>query len=562
MIIDLTKELYIVYPTDITTHTFEQAEMLYRRIEAAAGKRAVFTHTDAPEGANVFYIGLLGYAKPAAVLDSLTYGEGRISLSDHTVIAAAHTEEQLLPLMNALFDAITADGDRLVIDDGIDGFRVHDERFLHHLPLLRGGKLVMYRRSHGQSDQLIFDGADAGTFAAYCTALEEHGFVRAGENEIRGNLFARFRKGAVGAAVEFTPFNRYLRIVAEPAENLYVSGDREYEKVCEPLVTVIGARFSTTNRYCGRDAGAGNMSYVIRLSDGRFLVIDGGLETDSYADAIREVFVRQAADPDHVVIAGWFVSHTHIDHLGGFLRYTAKYRNTIRLEQFLCNYSSIDDAEYCREAWNIRRTFETLISQYPDAKITKLHTGDRLRFADAELEILLTQEEIVRQYFTVRNEEYNCTSFIMRMFLGGNSFLFMTDAAETNCKIAAAMYGDYLHSDICQVCHHGGWGGVTELYRFVDPEVAIFSTSDSLLPLYVCTEYNHELVYNMHVREVINSSEQIRTLELPYHPTEVSLPVPATTKVFRRMKWIESLTSMETEGVYPHILGHEDEFGL
>jgi hypothetical protein len=86
------------------------------------------------------------------------------------------------------------------------------------------------------------------------------------------------------------------------------------------------------------------------------------------------------------------------------------------------------------------------------------------------------------------------------------------------------MYGDYLKAHILQVCHHGGCGGTVPLYAAIDPEIAIFSTTDELLPEYLAVVYNNRLVYDQNVKQIFNSAENTITLPLPYVAGERNIP--------------------------------------
>ena len=547
--------LAVAFPPDITAYEFAAAEALCGGIEDISGVRPLrVCDGNLPDGAAGILIGRTGlpesdaaYAEIGSCGDVLCRLEGkRLAVASVTGYPFAAAVSRILSSMS--YD--TAAG-TVVIGAGIDGSRDRIPGCLGSVPVPSGLKLSAYRQSHDGCDQLVFTGATPGLYAAYRAKLEENGFGVRYTADIRGNLFARYTKDGVSAYVYFTPHNSTLRLLAEPARNMHgIHGSRGTSAAVnvKPLMTVIGARFSETARYLNKDSGAGNMGYVFRLTDGRFIVVDGGMELGDYAEKILAAMKEQCGGGKPVV-ACWFLSHTHIDHTGAFLKIAAKYHDEVEIEEVACNFPSLSDAEASREAWNTRRVKEAVYHVFPNAGYSKLHTGELLRFPGAEVEVLYTQDDLVSQYFSILNDGYtwNTSSLCIRLHIGGNTVLLPADCDEVACGIMLSMYGDYLKSDILQVCHHGGWGGTTPFYTKVDPEVAIFSTSDALLPMYLQIRYNHDLVYGMHVREVHNNADRCRTFELPYHPSETRLPPdPAGEILYTKAKQLEALAAIDT----------------
>ena len=56
--------------------------------------------------------------------------------------------------------------------------------------------------------------------------------------------------------------------------------------------------------------------------------------------------------------------------------------------------------------------------------------------------------------------------------------MFLGDCMQYLCRQIAYIYGDYLKSDVLQVTHHGLIGGEIGLYKYIDPEVCLWSTSE------------------------------------------------------------------------------------
>ncbi|MGN1203185.1 MAG: hypothetical protein ACI4RF_07795, partial [Eubacterium sp.] len=58
------------------------------------------------------------------------------------------------------------------------------------------------------------------------------------------------------------------------------------------------------------------MSYVIKLCDGSFFIIDGGYFSKGECDRLYNFLCEHSGDK--ITISGWFCSHAHKDHFGCF----------------------------------------------------------------------------------------------------------------------------------------------------------------------------------------------------------------------------------------------------
>ncbi len=517
--------LYIVYPSALTSHEFEEAETLFNRIWALTGARPVLTcGENIPENARAILVGCTPYQESREVLAGLNYGEGEVRMVGSRLVITAWTDNLLPELVEYVADRLEAGDDgRLTAQLGT--YRIKDNRYLHLLPHYEGGKLIAYRGSCDQCDMVVTGETDENQFSAYVEKLKACGFRQEWSREVNGNKFACFSNDEAAVHAYYTPFNHFSRLLIEPVKNLYVQRNEKFTPIVQPKLTFMGRRFSTVCRYLEKDSGAGQMSYVVQLSDGSFIVIDGGLATDAFADGIWDTMNLQAPDKKNITVAAWIITHSHNDHIGGFVKFAEKYSGFVNLERIIFNFPAIKDAEAFREAWNIRITKEAMYRHFPKAVFSKVHTGDVLQIRDAKIEVFYTHEDFVIQYISLLNTKiYNEASLVMKMTLGGSRIMFMADAQDGANNIICAMYKNQLKSDILQVCHHGGVGGTIPLYDAIDPEVAIFSTTEELLPVYLGIRYNYHLVYEQNVKQIFNSAENTITLPLPYKAGSNNIP--------------------------------------
>jgi beta-lactamase superfamily II metal-dependent hydrolase len=270
------------------------------------------------------------------------------------------------------------------------------------------------------------------------------------------------------------------------------------------------------------DASSGLMCFVIQLSDGRYIVIDGGVATDSFAQGIYYALLSNAPDKDNITIAAWIITHSHSDHTGGFYRFSELYSSKVDIERFIYNFPSESDAKSFGEDINIQRVSRNIALYYPESKVNKAHTGQIYHIADAEIEVYYTVDDYAGPGRTLQSTtNYNLSSMIFSVDIAGQKIMFLGDSQDDSNNMTAHMYGDYLKSDFVQVAHHGGAGGTNSIYKAVDPMVALFTTSDALLPVYLKYSYNDYLINSLNVKEYYNSANRIKTWTLPYQPSSL-----------------------------------------
>ena len=106
---------------------------------------------------------------------------------------------------------------------------------------------------------------------------------------------------------------------------------------------------------------------------------------------------------------------------------------------------------------------------YKDANIIKAHTGQVMKIAGAEIEMLFTSADL--EPYTL--EYHNTSSLVFRVTAEGNSVMVLGDASQVTNNHLVKVYKQYLKSDMVQIAHHG-YNGVADLYSLIDADVVLF----------------------------------------------------------------------------------------
>lgn len=218
------------------------------------------------------------------------------------------------------------------------------------------------------------------------------------------------------------------------------------------------------------------MSYVFKLCDGSFFIIDGGYFTKGECERLYKFLCDHSNDK--IIISGWFFSHAHEDHFGCFMDFAEQYSSCVKVEKLYYNFPNMYiPASKNWKAGNIASTerFYEVVNEYlPDVPHIKLHSGQKFNVRNAEIEVLATHEDLYPNKF----KNFNDTSTVIRINVNGKSILFLGDTGDEMSKNLIHTYGEYLKSDIVQVAHHGFNGAKKKVYELIDAVTVLWPSAD------------------------------------------------------------------------------------
>ena len=198
------------------------------------------------------------------------------------------------------------------------------------------------------------------------------------------------------------------------------------------------------------------MSYVIRLEDGSFIVVDGGHDTEENTDKMFSVLTKQA-EGKPIVIAAWIFTHAHSDHTGIFEVFTNKYGAQVTVESFIYNFPTDEAAKVSGSVPDATSIYHTMLN-YPGAKKIVAHAGQVHKIRNATVNIFYAYD-MMMPYKMV---DYNATSVVFNVELEGSTILFLGDAGGETSAVNGTLShlkeiytAETLGANIVQVSHHG-----------------------------------------------------------------------------------------------------------
>ena len=256
------------------------------------------------------------------------------------------------------------------------------------------------------------------------------------------------------------------------------------------------------------------MSYVIQLKDGRFLLMDGGYFSEGEEERLYR-FLKERAN-GRIVIAGWFFSHAHQDHIGTFLNFAKRYSSQVQIDKLYYNFQPVElpteEVDYKSSDPATVKEFYRVVDQYfSKDQIHTLKTGEFLSFGEVSLEVLYTQENLYPVQST-----FNDYSSVLMMTVEGQKILWLGDVYKMGCAYLLEHKKEKLQCDIVQISHHGYGGATKELYASLNAKTALWPTPDYRLNELAKSEVNHYLLEESTIQEHIVSGQGTAALTLPY----------------------------------------------
>ena len=386
-------------------------------------------------------------------------------------------------------------------------------------------------------------GVTRNAYLTYCAQLVSDGFALVWQNTVGSNEFRMYQSASRGIALYaayndytykaefdalyqanygsyddgFAPqFEKCIRLISSPLSSVAlppasINAPSAYTKVTDSYMTTLGI--------AAAQVGTG---YVILLEDGRFVVIDGGNvstkkngvypESKAIWDAMLALYKKAygasatptAQRPLHV--AAWYLTHGHSDHYNAFLNTVEMIgadfskKSVFKMDYVIANlpgqYSMFENTS-TKWGYGNSSVIHAMKSKVGNFTLLKVHTGQRIYFANLMIEVLMTFED----HLPARIYNTNDTNTVTRLHIGssgaavnsrvtgpvGNAVTVMIlgDSWRPSSRFLCAMYGAYLKSDISQIAHHGNIGCEQELYALIAPTGVLFNHDKSSFLSYV-----------------------------------------------------------------------------
>ena len=339
----------------------------------------------------------------------------------------------------------------------------------------------------------VMKNATLEEYNSFKKQLEDEGAVLYTTNKIGNNLFATYISRSQIINVMFLAFDydendtanypvataidhNEVRVVIDerPAFDLPLLADDNKYTVNESVEPKLILLSDDAVYWPGR------MGFLYQLADGSFFIIDGGYwgagenpanpnptSKTSMSHTIINVMKEHAPDPDNIVVAGWFFSHIHEDHIGAFLdiALNPEYKDLLTIETVIYNMPTDAEMDYQNAAGILKgyaRRLEEAISILKPANVVKAHAGQKFFVRDLIFDVYMSQTELLYSTNVATGANHtsihwhNDTSVVIRVQYQNTTAIYLGDThVNANKFVTNPLYRNELECDILQVAHHG-----------------------------------------------------------------------------------------------------------
>ncbi len=439
-------------------------------------------------------VGYTGYPETAEVAASISYGQYAVKAIGNKIVVFSYSEKgydkAVGKLTYILKNAVTteADGTKTIkiASASLDAVGTVDE-MISTLPMYEGGVFSNVTDMGDDCYGLIIEDTTAEQYDSYVKLLSDGGYTTYSTNEIVGSQFTILYNDNYTVNAGFYNNINEVRVIIEP----YEDDTLPTKKVdAAPVTTTQLTMLGVEGIYNGNYQNNG-LSLIYRLSDGSFVIVDGGHSANAAIYAVNIVEALREQSKDYVKsykdirIAAWIITHPHGDHSGTLVKEYKRFAD-FTVERIMTNFWPSSAFEKNKNVQsNFSGSFSSHTSTRSVADALKAdyvvpHVGQVWHFGDTEFEFLYTIESFLPRMAVV----YNTSSLVFRTTTtdpsGKQSTTFIPgDATGEALELCTKTFGSYIKSDIVQVTHHGlGNGGsenkISAAYAMIKPSVVLW----------------------------------------------------------------------------------------
>ena len=198
----------------------------------------------------------------------------------------------------------------------------------------KGSEEIRFSLDTYGSYYAIEHGAERSDFEDYVKKLEAIGFECVAEKTSNGNVFKTYFDGENIVNVSHVSYKEVDRYIVKNTSYVLIAVDsirnsslpcicEKSEKITDVVVSMVDG-------------------FIIRLTDGRFLVIDSSLDRERPVKIIYEELCRLNTRKGKPTVAAWMFTHAHSDHVGGFLGVMREYGDKIKVESVIHGFPGVE----------------------------------------------------------------------------------------------------------------------------------------------------------------------------------------------------------------------------
>ena len=238
-------------------------------------------------------------------------------------------------------------------------------------------------------------------------------------------------------------------------------------------------------------------SYVIKTTNGKLIVIDGGIDGEGkdrnpyMPAALRAIAGVDAGE--YFEVEAWFLSHAHKDHIYELSKMLGEYstESNYKINNIYFDFPEFGSAEYAGQnadmeaskiVENLNKYGEVIGATVKDGSTYYNDLNGAVINAESvakslSFEIDGVKIDVLQTWSTEDGtSNVNDTSLVLRVHIGEQTVLFLNDLGSLGGRRLLKTYGDALKSDIVQMAHHGQAGVNKDVYAAIGAQIHLWPT--------------------------------------------------------------------------------------
>ena len=483
-------------------------------------------------------VGATNYPESAEVMSTLSYGEYAVKAVGNKIVIFSYTDSGYTKAMNTITSAIRASAEDAA--DGTKTLTLYAEQLdtvkqshamTSALPVYEGGTFSSVSDMGDECWGVVIEDTTLEQYYSYVELLEKSGYTAYTTSTISGSYFiVMYNKDYTVNAGYYNNLSE-VRIIIEPfSEKTLPTQKSDAAPVTTSQISMIGVEGIYSGEY-----QQNGMCIIYRLSDGSFVIVDGGHHGNSsiYAaniiKALREQSKEYAKTDKDITIAAWIISHPHTDHFGTLMNEYKQFTK-FNFERIMVNFwpeAAFETAKATTSSFatGLYKNYNKTVSVAREIGVDYVtpHVGQVWWFGDTSFEILYTIESYLPKVAT----GFNTSSIVFRSTTtdasGKSTTAIITgDATGHALAVCNKMYKNNLKCDIVQVAHHGGGTGgansdTKSAYALMKPSVVLWPVGANHFSTVAANAYNNALLegQNPNFAELYVAGWQGNTVTIP-----------------------------------------------
>ncbi len=298
---------------------------------------------------------------------------------------------------------------------------------------------------------------------AYCEALKSIGYRVKNSNKKYDNFFILL-ENEDRVAIYHTSRDNELRVTREPLSNS-VAEEKMFEgKGCKTTFYCFESDHTLID--CG-------MCLLIQCSDYSFFVVDSGhyLQMNDN-DRLYQFMKERTPEGQKVIINGWFITHTHTDHVSKLLDFLKYNTENVVIEGFYLNLlqENYKIRDWGREEQYFNELTRNTLNKFDYIPKYKLISGQNFKIRNLEIDVLCTHEDVYPEKIL----DFNDSSSVIMVTAENTRIFIPGDASGLESDVLERRFGEKLKCDIVQIAHHGHSGLSENAYRLLCAQTVVF----------------------------------------------------------------------------------------